>query len=201
MKVTCSNCKATLECDSSLSGQLITCPECQTEIKATPQVVVVKEAPPHQSPSMPDDTPETFVSEGRPSLLFYSPAIFVGILFVLMALTDDREFPECLGWAVLCVPLFLYAFYNKFSIYYHLTTKNLSLYVGFIAKSEIQVRVRDIRAIFVKRNLLDVLLGTGTLVVGTSATSGPEITIPHIYKVSYIKDVLNELRDKETGDI
>jgi hypothetical protein len=48
---------------------------------------------------------------------------------------------------------------------------------------------------------LDVLLGTGTLVVGTSATSGPEITIPHIYKVSYIKDVLNELRDKETGDI
>jgi hypothetical protein len=63
------------------------------------------------------------------------------------------------------------------------------------------VRVRDIRVIYVKRILLDTLMRTGTLVVGTSATSGPEITIPHIYKVSYIKDVLNELRDKETGDI
>lgn len=200
MKVTCSNCKATLECDSSLSGQLITCPECQTEIKATPQVVVVKEALPRQSPATPDDTPETFVSEGRPSILGYSPAIFVGILFVLMALTDDREFPECLIGAVMCVPLFLYAFYNKFSVYYRLTTKNLSLFVGIIAKSETQVRLRDIRVIYVKRILLDTLMRTGTLVVGTSATSGPEITIPHIRNVSYIKDVLNELRDKETGD-
>ena len=202
MKVTCSNCKATLECDSSLSGQLITCPECQTEIKATPQVVVVKEAPPHQSPSMPDDTPETFVSEGRPSILGYSPAIIIGVLIIAFTLPAlNQDVPELFLPIIVGFAFLLYAFYKKFSIYYHLTTKNLSLFVGFIAKSETQVRVRDIRAIFVKRNLLDVLLGTGTLVVGTSATSGPEITIPHIYKVSYIKDVLNELRDKETGDI
>jgi uncharacterized membrane protein YdbT with pleckstrin-like domain len=117
-----------------------------------------------------------------------------------MALNDDRVFPECLIGAVMCVPLFLYAFYNKFSVYYRLTTKNLSLFVGIIAKSETQVRVRDIRVIYVKRILLDTLMRTGTLVVGTSATSGPEIMIPHIRDVSYIKDVLNELRDKETGD-
>ena len=201
MKVTCSNCKATLECDSSLSGQLVTCPECQTEIKANPQVVVVKEALPHQSPATPDEAPETFVSEGRPSLLFYSPAIIIGVLIIAFTLPAlNQDVPELFLPIIVGFAFLLYAFYKKFSIYYHLTTKNLSLYVGFIAKSEIQVRVRDIRAIFVKRNLLNVLLGTGTLVVGSSATSGPEITIPHIYKVSYIKDVLNELRDKETGD-
>lgn len=84
----------------------------------------------------------------------------------------------------------------RYSQSFTLMTKNLKLVNGIIIRDKVSLRLVDIQAIYLKRNMLDFLLNCGTLLVGTAATAGTKVKIFHVGNVKDLQARLNELRDK-----
>ena len=70
---------------------------------------------------------------------------------------------------------------------------------GLISKHVTEIFIGDIRAIDIKQNILERILGFGDVMIATSATSGYEIVIENIGAPNKLKQEIESARSKFTG--
>jgi len=67
---------------------------------------------------------------------------------------------------------------------------------GIISKHVTEIFIRDIRAIDIKQNIVERILGFGDVMIATSATSGYEIVIENIGAPHKLKQEIENAREK-----
>ena len=175
MNITCPSCKGVYEVEDQHAGTNVDCP-CGTTFEAKKNVQLVK-----NTSSSSQNNVEIDICEGCPAWQYYIiPIIISGLLsFILVG-----------------IPILLALFWSRYSLKYKLTNKKIISTTGLIIKNESEVRLSNIRGIQIKRNLLDVLSGTGTIQIGTAATAGVEVSIYHITNPKNLQNKLNNLIDE-----
>lgn len=98
-----------------------------------------------------------------------------------------------LGW--LCASATLVAVgLVRYSTDYLVTEERVELMWGVIGRSSKEVRIRDIRSIDVRENVLTGLLGLGSVDFSSSANSGVEVVFSYVRGAHRVKEIVRELQ-------
>lgn len=89
----------------------------------------------------------------------------------------ERGMYVVLALVALGVLWFLSQFVEILTTTYLLSNQRLAVRTGLFRRQEVEVGVRDIRAVWLNQNLWERILNYGDVVVGTAATAGTEVTI------------------------
>ncbi len=176
-QIKCPHCHTQYQIDNNDLGRQATCTICgnvfvmmETVGRSTPV--------PQQSYSANPDVENEIIS-GRPAWRYYIFDIIISLWLI-----------PFFGIGIL---LLLITIWRRCASKYVLTTKKLKIINGIIIKNEITIRIEDIRAISIKRNLWDVIFCTATLVIGTSALQSAECFIKHIGDYKFMQIKIDEL--------
>lgn len=88
---------------------------------------------------------------------------------------------------------FLNLFIELLTTKYLLTNRNLTVQTGLLRREEVNIRITDIRAVWLKQNLWERLLSYGDIQIGSAATANAEVTILDIDAPKEHLEVLKEL--------
>jgi uncharacterized membrane protein YdbT with pleckstrin-like domain len=101
-----------------------------------------------------------------------------------------------LGLGLLIIPPLLLLFYlERQRRRFVVTNKRVKAEWGLITKSSSEVRIRDIRAMNIRRTGLAGLFGIGTLEFSSSAAGGVEVAFPAILNAQGVKDIVTRQQD------
>jgi len=121
----------------------------------------------------------------------------VAALLILLSIPFLRELESSMYVMLLallaCMFWFLKRLLDIITTHYVLTTERLSVRTGLISREEVEIRVSDIRAVWLKQNIWERCLNFGDVLIGTSATAGAEISIADIDAPREILDILHDL--------
>lgn len=84
-----------------------------------------------------------------------------------------------------------YIFQERYSNTYTVTKDGLKSKAGIIARDAHSIKFRDIRGVVLKQDVLDRLLGVGTIDFHTAGTDKAEVTFFRIAHPAYLRDVLD----------
>lgn len=94
---------------------------------------------------------------------------------------------------------FLSQFIEIVTTSYLLSNKRLSVRTGLFRRQEVEVGVRDIRAVWLSQNLWERILNYGDVVVGTAATAGTEVTIVDVDAPAKTLDFFRRQKEAEAA--
>ncbi|MCQ2396894.1 MAG: PH domain-containing protein [Lentisphaeria bacterium] len=94
-----------------------------------------------------------------------------------------------------CLIWFMKLFIGILTTTYLLDDRRLVVSEGFFTRQRVEIRIEDIRAVWLKQNIIEQLLNIGDVQVGTSATAGAEISIADIDAPMEVHDLLRTLMD------
>ena len=97
-----------------------------------------------------------------------------------------------LAMLALCLYWFLANFGKIMTTTYVLSTHRLLVRTGFLVRQEVEVGMGDIRAVWLRQNFWEQLLGYGDVMVGTAATSGMEVTLEDVDKPQGLQAIFRE---------
>jgi len=104
-----------------------------------------------------------------------------------------------LGWVCASATFFAVGL-ARYSRDYLVTDERVELMWGVIGRSSKEVRIRDIRSIDVRENLITGLLGLGSVDFSSSANSGVEVVFAYVRKAHKVKEIVRELQRLGDGD-
>lgn len=175
-----------------------------TQQEAKPQATHLASIPevPANAPS--DDTPSQDSPKAEEELFSMHPTwkrllapMAVAALLILLSIPFLRELESSMYVMLLallaCMFWFLKRLLDIITTHYVLTTERLSVRTGLISREEVEIRVSDIRAVWLKQNIWERCLNFGDVLIGTSATAGAEISIADIDAPREILDLLHDL--------
>lgn len=146
--------------------------------------------------SIPDESEEIYLKM-HPShkRLFLPLGICLLCILVVLPFLRHMEYSmyALLLIIVACFIWFLKVFIDILTTTYVLDDKRLVVGAGFFTRHKVEIRIEDIRAVWLKQNLLEQLLNVGDVQVGTSATAGAEISIADIDAPNEVHDLLRSL--------
>lgn len=180
--IKCPTCSTELEADTSLLGSNVTCPKCNNVFVAqgAPAAPVLQVAGSAEAPASgsPTDTEETLFDGGPDHKYFVISAIIACICPL-----------PCIG--IIFVPI-VYLFFK--SMHYTVTTSRIIVQQGILNKKRTEIRINDMRAVDLNRNILDQIVGCGTIQIGTAASAGKEIQMFGLRDAQVLVDKINSLR-------
>ena len=97
-----------------------------------------------------------------------------------------------LAMLALCLYWFLANFGKIMTTTYVLSTHRLLVRTGFLVRQEVEVGMGDIRAVWLRQNFWEQLLGYGDVMGGTAATSGMEVTLEDVDKPQGLQAIFRE---------
>ena len=179
--IKCPTCATELEADSSLLGSNVTCPKCNNVFVAqgapAAPVLQVRGSAAAPASGSPTDTEETLFDGGPDSKYFLIGSIlltvctcFIGIFFV---------------------PVYYFIFK---SFHYIVTTNRIIVKQGILNKKQTEIWIKDMRSVDLNRNILDQIVGGGTVQIGTAASAGKEIQMFGLRDAQVLVDKINQLR-------
>jgi len=127
---------------------------------------------------MPD---EEIIWTGHPSHWHYFWAWFWGV--ILFA-------------AVVGIFIIIWIFVDRSRRTYVVTPTKVMSEWGLWAKSSDEVRIKDIRAIAVRKSGLTGLLGVGNLEFSSAAAADAEIVFSHIPRVTDVRDIVRRYQNE-----
>jgi uncharacterized membrane protein YdbT with pleckstrin-like domain len=77
---------------------------------------------------------------------------------------------------------------------YRLTSQRAMMRLGFLARTESEVELRDIRSINLKQSLAQRLLGLGDVEISSAAREGVEINFAGIARAEKVKEAVRGAR-------
>ena len=95
------------------------------------------------------------------------------------------------GWLIISI----YAFLDRKTRVYTVTNKRVISKAGIISRQVHEVVVRDIRAINIKQNTVERLLGLGTVEVGSAGTAANKVRFFGIVDPSRVRDMIRFQKD------
>jgi membrane protein YdbS with pleckstrin-like domain len=138
----------------------------------------------------------------------YSPkamtTAFVGAALLTTIGMVAASFAGPAGWTALGVGalvvfgyLMLSLFYQRLSVHYRLTTHRLVIQRGILTKTDDRILLVDVDDITVRQGLIDRMLAIGTIVLNTSDSSSPVLTMRGIENPRQVGDLIDEARRAE----
>lgn len=145
--------------------------------------------------------PNAELYRGRPSWLNYWRSIF----FATVAVVAGVVFWERNGWILFGGLLYALAVYgyicaSRAMWLYLVTSKRVEVIHGLITKNSNEVRVKDIRAINVKKEGFKGFLGVGTVEFASAGSDEAEVKFGDIWGALRVKGIVRELQDEGDGE-
>ena len=82
-----------------------------------------------------------------------------------------------------------------YSTTYIITDRRIVVKTGVFSIRSVEIRIFDVRGVFVARSLWQRIIGVGTVSVGTAATVGTEINMVDVSNPQQVVAVINSLRN------
>lgn len=125
------------------------------------------------------------------------PPLSVSLLAILGSIPFLRSMEASMYLLLLviavCFVWFVKLFVEVLTTTYLLDDKRVIVSEGFFIRRKVEIRIEDIRAVWLKQNIIEQLLNIGDVQVGTSATAGTEISIANIDSPMEVHDLLRTL--------
>ena len=86
---------------------------------------------------------------------------------------------------------------KQYSTQYIVTSRRIIVQTGWLSKHQTEVWIKDIRGATLKASIWERLIGTGSIALGTAATSGTEIKMVGIKKPQTIINIIHNMRSEE----
>ena len=125
-------------------------------------------------------------------------ATIAGLVVVLMFRNDT------LGWSVLGIAvlvvwggLFLTLAYRRLAVTYRLTNHRLFHEQGVLRRVTDRIEIIDIDDVTFAQDIVERMLGVGTIHVTSSDRTSPELTMPGIDNVKVVADTIDQARRAE----
>lgn len=99
-----------------------------------------------------------------------------------------------------CLVWFSVLLFDILTTSYTLTNQRLRAVSGLFTHYEVDIRLTDIRGVWLKQDLWEKLLGYGDISIGTSATSGMEIAIRDVNNPHAVLDLFHDLSKGQGED-
>ena len=94
---------------------------------------------------------------------------------------------------LIAVPLAIFALFTTYSHSYVFSEQEITVNQGVINRISRSVPVANVDNIAVQRNLVDLLLGVGSISIDTPGGTGYELVIKHV-EINLLKEVVEELK-------
>ncbi|MBE6374153.1 MAG: hypothetical protein E7055_19065 [Lentisphaerae bacterium] len=204
MIIECPHCRRQFEVDDQISGQQISCPNCQKEFVAVnsrlfpcpdccsliskraavcpkcgaPLSTGVKNANSEET-NWNDLSAERKIETYHPSPMNYLWSIILGIILL----------PAVVGLIIL-----LFILIEIKCTSYELTSHRIIIRRGWISKVQNEIWIKDMRAVNLVQSIWQRIIGVGDIAIGTAASAGTEINIVGIANPADVVDQINSLR-------
>lgn len=133
---------------------------------------------------------EEILWEGHTTWWKYAGAIFWTTLLGLVAGAFT------FGAGLLLIPAVLFLFYlERKRRRFVVTNKRVKAEWGLLTKSSSEVRIRDVRAMNIRRSGLAGFFGIGTLEFSSAAGGGVEVAFTAIQNAQGVKEIVTRLQD------
>ena len=126
-----------------------------------------------------------------------------GESIVLIAHPSSMNYVWWIVFGVLLIPFLLvgvamlvYVYITLKTTCYVVTNKRVVAKVGWLNVKQSEVRIDDIRAVNLKLDLWQRIIGTGDITIGTAATGGAEIVMVGIGNPSHVVEAINAQREQ-----
>lgn len=180
--IRCPKCSTELEADNSLFGNNVTCPSCGNVFVAqqasSAPMLRIKGSAQTPASGSPLDMEETLF-DGGPEFIYFLGAIIISALLCFIVI----------GIIGLIAVLIAYK-----CTHYVVTTQRVIVQSGFFNRKKTEIWIKDMRGVDLKRNLWDLIVGTGRIEIGTAASAGKEIQIYGLRNAQELIDKVNHLR-------
>ncbi|QSH41219.1 PH domain-containing protein [Lentisphaerota bacterium ZTH] len=192
MNIQCPHCSTGLEIPQEYYGKTVDCPNCSGAIVIKPAIVV-------QSPSPQANNKKALeleILKGGHAMRYFIPGMLISFVVAISISSgfylSNPELGFSLGiiFIAICIGR---AVIKKISHKYRATTRRIIVTNGIIIHNVDEIRICDIRSISIRRNIINLLTGTASLHIGTSATAGHEILITNISSAKNLQSKLNSL--------
>ena len=159
------------DCFQLISKRAKMCPHCGAQLAGSSLVI--------ESSQGQDVKDEKEVLVCHPSTIYYLLDIIFGILLI----------PLIVG-----IFLLISALINIYCTTYILTTKRIIVKTGWLNKNQKVIWIKDMRAVNLNQSFWERIVGTGSVDIGTAATSGTEIQIRGVNNAPLVVEKINGLR-------
>ncbi|MBR0459547.1 MAG: PH domain-containing protein [Victivallales bacterium] len=156
------------DCFALISRRAAVCPHCGAPVNGNGSVALTS-----------DTAAEEEVFQGHPATMYFCLQIIFGILLI----------PAVVG-----IFLLLDAFINIHCTIYTVTTKRVVVKTGWLNKKQVEIWIKDMRGVNLQEDLWQRIIGTGSVAIGTAATSGTEIQMNGLRNAQELVDKINSLR-------
>lgn len=157
------------------------CKHCGEFLNHVPQSAQLQE----KSVTQKSIVQETVLWEGYPSHLYYLVDYIIGGLLILSV------FGIVIGLIVIG-----YAILAQRSKRFTITSQRVTSTEGIFSRNVHEVVIKDIRNINFKQNIIERLVGLGSIEVGTAGTAGIEVRFAGIPESQKVKDMISKLKDQ-----
>lgn len=187
-KVKCSSCSndfvvenpnlmACPDCFASISRRAAVCPHCGAPLNGN---VPATTAEPHVAKAPEEEPPEEEILVCHPATSYYFWEFFFGILLLPVFL---------LGL------LFIFGALIKIECtVFTVTSRRIIVQAGWLNKTKTEIWIKDMRGVNLTRTFWDLIIGTGSINIGTAATAGTEIRMCGVKNAQEIVDTIHGLR-------
>jgi uncharacterized membrane protein YdbT with pleckstrin-like domain len=132
---------------------------------------------------------ETIHYQGHPSWrAFWGPLLLSGVFLLL--LLDTKRLFLCLA---ISTTFFLIAVISRFRRDYTITDMRVIMRIGLISNNTSEIELQHIRGMNVRQNILERLLGIGTVLIISSADDTIEVVFEGISNPVRIKDMIRSI--------
>jgi len=201
----CPHCDEIIAGDESLYGQRVKCPKCQATILVTSAPVYAESEtarlipqPAASGPVVVDGAKqETDIFKLTPVARAFPVQIFLGVFFIVLGVglalrAQDFSWPRWvplvpLGAGVLLL-LLLWIRVKSFS--YRMTDQRLFIRRGWLAKHVNELELYRVKDVVVDQNVLQRLLGYGTITVLAADDTTPEVDLVGISRPTKVKEMI-----------
>ena len=133
---------------------------------------------------------ESTIYRLHPDWLYFGGLIFIACIALIVTLQAGSVDA---GFFVLAVTALLISF-ARYRRLYTVTDQRLIMRIGLIARNTNEMEIRHIRGINVRQNVIERLLGIGTLEIISAADGGAEVIFGGVRDPFGLKDRIRALR-------
>lgn len=210
--------KPCLFCAETIQSQAVKCRFCGEFLNSKKARDLEKSLESDSQPSEDEETDDNILFVGKPSLLGLAPAVVKGLFFLFMAgfliklpleslvdgllglkLTDDQALAfgqyrviAGLGIAIVVVLILVIKTVRLKMIYYEVTTERIEWGRGIFDRRVDNMDMFRVIDLNMRRSILDVILGIGTVGLITTDKTDPEFFFEKIRRPRSLYDIIKK---------
>ncbi|OGV34951.1 MAG: hypothetical protein A2020_13300 [Lentisphaerae bacterium GWF2_45_14] len=128
--------------------------------------------------------PEKILWSEHPKILSFPIPLFIGIILL----------PVGIGFIIIGVLLL-----KVHSTKYLITDRKIRLESGVFIKEAHEIRLKDIKAISLRKDFQDTIAGTGSILISPAGISGYQLGLRGVSDPERVNTIINDARDRLVG--